>query len=188
MLRVQRGVQVEEREGHADHLGGEPDFSANRARPGQAPEAEEQRERRVLPLGAGAAVPPLHPPHQPVEQRDVERGERDGERHVVECEPCQRDERHHQESRKGREGHIPAAVLEDPVVQVGGPRGEVKLAAQERVGLVHEVRRLRLVPEHRSARERIGEEAEDEEREIDAVGAGEVAPAGSAHAFPGGAA
>ena len=188
MLRAQASVQVEERAAHSHYLRREPDLAADGARPGEGAEAEEQRQSGVVPFAARSPFRLLDSPHQPIQQRDIERGEGNGEGDVVEGQAFERHERHHEDGGKRRERNVPAAVLVHPIVEIGRPLREVQLTAQEGVGLVHEVGCLRLVPKHRSAGERVREEAEDEEREIDAMGAGEGTPAGSAHAFPGGAA
>ena len=184
MLRAECRLQIEKREGDAHHFG-EPHFPADGARPGERGEAVDQGQRGVVPFGARAALHLLDAPQEAVEERDVGRRERQGESHVVEREPCQRDEGHHQHGRKWREGNVPAAPFEHPVVQVGRPGGEVQLAVEERVGLPDEVRRLRLAGEEAPAGEGVGEEGKPEEKQVHPMRAGPGAPAALAHAFPG---
>src|SRR5438067_1624970 len=116
-----------------------------------------------------AAAPALHlldPPQQPVEERDVGRREGQGEGDVVEREPPERDERHHQHGGQRRKGYVPAAPFEYPVVQVGRARSEVQLAVEEGVGLPDEVRRLRLRREQAPAGEDVDEEGEPEQEQV----------------------
>ncbi len=185
MLRSQRGVQIDERQGDPDDLGGEPDLAADGAGPGERPEAEEEREGCVVPFRARAALQFLEPPQEAMEESDVERAEREGEGDVVEAQALEGDERHHQQGGKRRERDVPAAILEHPVVQVRRLMREVQLAMEERLRLVDKVRGLRLPLEHRAARERVGEKSEEEEDQVDAMVGGPAAPGGSAHAFPG---
>ena len=118
----------------------------------------------------------LHPPEQPVEQRDVQSSEHEREPDVVEVEPPEGDERHHQDRGKRRKRDVPAAVLEDPVVQVGRPAADGELAIEERVRLVDEVRRERLMREHAAAGDGVGDERDGEQDQIDAIPADLLAP------------
>ena len=184
MPRPQRGVQVNEGQGHADDFGGEPDFTADGAGPGEGPEAEQQCEDGMVPFGSRAAFELLDAAQEEIEERNVRRREREGERDVVQVEPGERDEGQHEDSRERWERHEPAASFEHPVVQVRRARGEVKLAVQECIGLPDEMRGLRLVREKAPAGERVGEKTEDEEQEVDPVRAQPGAPARLGHAFP----
>ncbi len=172
-FRLQRGVQVEQGQRDAQRLGGEPHLAADAAAPGDGAEAEDQREGRMLPLWPRL----LHAPQEPVEERDVERGQHHREPDVVEVEAPDGDEGHHHHCGEGGKRHVPAPVLQHPVVQVGRPLAQGELAVEEGIRLVDEVRRQRLVREQPVAGDGVDGERGGEEDEVDAVARGEIAPA-----------
>ena len=166
MAGAERCVEVEERQGDADGLRREPDLAADAAAPGQRAESVDQRERDVLPFRPLR----LKPAEEAVEQRDVGGGEEEREGDVVEREAEQRHQRDHQQRGEWRKRDVPAAVLEHPVVQVRRPRDrQGELAVEERVGLVDEVGRERLVREEPIAGERVRSKRAEEEDQVDAV-------------------
>src|SRR5438309_3230200 len=166
MPRSKRGVQVQQRQRDSDDFRCEPDLAADRAGPGERSEPEEQREDGIVPLGSRSAFHPLDASQQQVEESDIRRREGQRESDVVEGEPREGDERQHEESRERRERYVPAASLEDPVVQVGRVGRQIESAVEKSIGLPDEVRRLRLVAEEAPAGKGVREQRETEEKQV----------------------